>query len=95
MQALDSSGTLIEDVPIDGGSAWTAKDHIGWAVASYDGKHVFFVTTDSHSIYSIDIQAPHTVCGSCLREHHSNACTVAFGRRLQTIADILSSVEAN
>ena len=60
-QVLNSAGELLEDVSIAGGSRWTADDHVGWAVASYDGSRVIFVTTDSHSIYSVGIEAPHTV----------------------------------
>ncbi len=51
----------MEDVPVSGGDDWTAGDHVGWAVASYDGARVFFVTTKSKSIYTVSVELPHKV----------------------------------
>lgn len=81
LQVLNSAGELLEDVSIAGGSRWTADDHVGWAVASYDGSRVIFVTTDSHSIYSVGIEAPHTVRPPAHQAHGSSGaawgCTAA------------------
>ena len=72
---LSSAGALLEDVRIEGGSQWSADDHVGWAVASYDGTRVLFVTTDTHSIYSVSIDAPHTVGARIMsKQQHAWDC---------------------
>lgn len=68
---LDSTGAFLEDVPISSGKQWTADDHIGWTVASYDGSKVFFVTTESNGIYSVEVDVPHTVSRLRLSAGHN------------------------